>query len=435
MPNIRNRNLEEYSEEIQEIMGYVPRWVVRWGVTVFFSIFLVTIAGSYFFKFPVVVSTPLVLTTINPPAPLICKSSGRIAKWYISDGEDVYRQKVIALLENSANYTHIKLLDNLLENFTGDWVKEVMAIRFPDELSLGKIQNTFVNFQKTCYNLHHYLKQDVIGKKITLLQNRILNQEKQYDLILKQWQLKRQEFDLIQRIFFQDSSAYFKGGYGIIKTEYQQSLQNFLNQKSALISVEASVRNTEVSLLQLKENLLELNLTKESEINAYQNSLDEALVSLQTQINNWIESYVLTSPIDGKITLTNYWSENQVINAGERLATIVPNEETIIIARAFIPSSGLGKVESGQKVNIKLSGFPYMEYGVLIGRVNTISLVPEPEGYVAEIKLEKGMKSTYKETLKFIQQMDGTADIITDETRLIFRLINPLRTLLNNGHY
>ena len=432
MPNIRNRNLEEYSEEIQEIMGYVPLWVVRWGITIFFLIFMMIIVGSYFFKYPVVVSTPFVLTTINPPAPLICKSSGRIAKWYISDGEDVHRERVIALLENSANYDHIKLLDSLLDNFTGNWVKEVKAVSFTDGLLLGKIQNTFVNFKETYNNLRHYLKQDVIGKKIVLLQNRILNKEKQYDLTLKQWKIKQQEFDLIQKIFFQDSLAYFEGGYGIIKTEYQQSLQNFLNQKSSLLSFEAAVRNTEISLLQLKENLLELNLTKESELNTYQNTLDEALVSLQTQIDDWIESYVLTSPINGKITLTNYWSENQVINAGERLATIVPNEKTIIIARAFIPSSGLGKVEPGQKVNIKLSGFPYMEYGVLIGRVNTISLVPEQEGYVAEIKLEEGMKSTYRETLKFIQQMDGTADIITDETRLIYRFINPFRTLINN---
>ena len=121
-----------------------------------------------------------------------------------------------------------------------------------------------------------------------------------------------------------------------------------------------------------------------------------------------------------------------MINAGERLATIIPNEETIIIARAFIPSSGLGKVEPGQKVNIKLSGFPYLEYGVLTGVVNTISLIPEEEGYVAEIKLSDGMKSSYSETLIFIQQMDGTADIITEETRLIYRLINPLRTLVQN---
>ena len=432
MPNIEDQNLEAYSEEVQEIMAHVPAWIVRWGITVFFTLFVGIAVGSYFFKYPVVVSTPLVLTTINPPAPLICKSSGRITKWYVSDGEHVHPGTVVALLESAADYTHMQLLNNLLGSFTGNWTEEVKTVSFPNEFRLGKLQNTFVNFQKGYDNLNHYLQQNLIGKKTILLEERILNQEKQYDLIQKQWVLKHREFEVAQRIFSEDSMAFFKGGYGIIKMEYERSLQTFLGQKSSMLSFEASVSNVEVSLLQLKESLLELRLTRENDLKRYQSELDEMLVTLQSQINDWFENYVLTSPIEGKITLTNYWSENQVINAGERLATIVPDEETIIIARAFVPSSGLGKVETGQKVHIKLSGFPYMEYGILTGRVNTISLVPEQEGYVAEIELEEGMKSTYKETLKFIQQMDGTADIITEETRLIYRFINPLRTLINS---
>lgn len=432
MPKIRDSNLEAYSEEVQEIMGHVPRWIVRWGVTVFFFIFMMIVVGSYFFKYPVVVSTAFVLTTVNPPAPLICKSSGRIAKWHVSDGDDVLPGTVIAILQNSANYDDLLLTNKILNDLTDNWIEEVKTIKFPGKLSLGNLQNTFVSFRKTSNDLNHYLKQDLIGKKTLVLESRILSVEKQYELLLQQWKLKGQEFELAQSIYSRDSLTYFKGGYGMIKTDYERSLQTFLSQKSAILSVESSVKNAEISILQLKESLLELKLTRDNDLHTFENTLNEARVSLQTKINDWFENYVLTSPIDGRITLTNYWSENQVINAGERLATIVPNEETIIIARAFVPSSSLGKVEPGQKVNIKLSGFPYLEYGVLTGHINSISLVPEAEGYVAEIELEKGMKSTYSETLKFIQEMDGTADIITEETRLIYRFINPLKMIINN---
>lgn len=432
MPNIQNRNLEAFSEEVQEIMGHVPGWIIRWGITVFFFIFLMLLAGSYFFSYPVVISTPFVLTTINPPAPIICKSSGRISRWYISDGQSVYPGIVIATLENSAVYEDVKMLDNLLDNLSGDWSDEVEKVKLPDGLILGQLQNTFVNFIKTYHNLSHYLKQDMIGEKTMLLESRVLNQEQQYDLMLRQWALKQQEFEVAEGIFVLDSIAYFEGGYGIIKTEYERSLQTILSQKSSMLAFESSVKNTEVALLQLRENLLELKFTRENDLNTFRNALDENRVLLQTQIDDWFERFVLTSPIEGKITLTNYWSENQVINASERLATIVPDEETIIIARAFIPSSSLGKVETGQKVNIKLSGFPYLEYGILTGVVNTISLIPEEEGYVAEIKLSDGMTSSYSETLKFIQQMDGTADIITEETRLIYWLITPLRSFIQN---
>lgn len=73
-----------------------------------------------------------------------------------------------------------------------------------------------------------------------------------------------------------------------------------------------------------------------------------------------------------------------------------------------------------------------MQFGMLKGHIRTISLVPDAKGYVAEIELEKGMTSSYKANLKFIQQMDGTAEIVTKDLRLIYRFINPLRALFDH---
>lgn len=140
---------------------------------------------------------------------------------------------------------------------------------------------------------------------------------------------------------------------------------------------------------------------------------------------------MLSAPIAGMITLTTYWSENHVISAGERLATVVPVDNSIIICRAIVPSSGIGKVKIGQQVNIKLTGYPYMEHGMLTGDVSSVSLVPEKEGYIVEIRLNDGMISSYSERLKLVQEMDGIAEIIADEMRMIYRFINPLKMLFD----
>ena len=87
----------------------------------------------------------------------------------------------------------------------------------------------------------------------------------------------------------------------------------------------------------------------------------------------------------------------------------------------------------GQKVHMKLSGFPYLEFGILKGTVSSISLVPEKEGYIAGIDLDDGMTTSYQQQLKFIQQMDGTAEIITKKMRLITRLINPLKVFFKKN--
>lgn len=53
--------------------------------------------------------------------------------------------------------------------------------------------------------------------------------------------------------------------------------------------------------------------------------------------------------------------------------------------------------------------------------------------YTAEILFPNGMVSTYGKELRMIQKMDGTAEIITEERRLIMRFIDPIITLFKNG--
>jgi glycerol-3-phosphate responsive antiterminator len=96
------------------------------------------------------------------------------------------------------------------------------------------------------------------------------------------------------------------------------------------------------------------------------------------------------------------------------------------------PASGLGRVRVGQEVNIKLSGFPYMEFGVIKGRIRSLSLVPANDVYIAEVDLVNGLTSSYSIKLNFVSEMTGTADIITDNSRLIFRLIKPLKAIMGN---
>jgi hypothetical protein len=81
-------------------------------------------------------------------------------------------------------------------------------------------------------------------------------------------------------------------------------------------------------------------------------------------------------------------------------------------------------------VNISLAGYPDAEYGFIRGRISNISLVPVKDSYIAEIEPVNGMITTYNRELVFINEMTGTAGIITEDSRLIYRLIKPLKKLL-----
>jgi HlyD family secretion protein len=90
-----------------------------------------------------------------------------------------------------------------------------------------------------------------------------------------------------------------------------------------------------------------------------------------------------------------------------------------------------GKVKQGQAVNIKLSSYPYLEYGMVRGRIKTKSLVPSGDAYVIEIELPDGLTTLYKRKLDFTQNMQGVAEVITDDMRLLQKIIYPLRYLLS----
>ena len=144
---------------------------------------------------------------------------------------------------------------------------------------------------------------------------------------------------------------------------------------------------------------------------------------------------MLVSPIDGVVTLTKYWQKNQNVNAGEVLITVVPNEETKIVGKILLPPQGAGKVKEGQMVNVKFDNFPYMEFGMVRVQIKNISLVPvsvenNQKAYMLEVVFPDKLKTNYGKALTFSQEMTGSAEIITDDLRLLDKFLNPIRAVI-----
>ncbi len=431
MPEIDK--LELHSEEIQELMGFIPRGVVRWGLTVIFLILTGIIAGSFFFKSPEIITAPMVLTTDYPPVQLISKSTGKIDRLFIADGQQIDKGAIIALINNPTSYSgYLQLKQLILANSdTDSWDGKAIENTLAAPMTLGELQSAYSAFFRIINNFNHYLKQNLIPQKIQLLKKQVAKQTEYHQTLLKQKDIQENDLLLSVKAFTRDSSLYKHRT--ISESDYEKSRQSLLSKKSAFAGFEASLKNTESSILQLQASCVELEMQYEKELAQFRLDLDEAWQNLENAVHQWEEKYLVSSPVSGKISFTSVWSENQEIKTGELIATVIPDRNMSIIAKAIVPTSGFGKVEVGQRVNMKLSGFPYMQFGMLKGRIRSVSMVPEEKGYVAEIELTEGMTSSYKENLKFIQQMDGTAEIITKDLRLIYRFINPLRALLDKG--
>ncbi|MNT44757.1 hypothetical protein D3C72_1812980 [compost metagenome] len=103
-----------------------------------------------------------------------------------------------------------------------------------------------------------------------------------------------------------------------------------------------------------------------------------------------------------------------------------------------IPSQGSGKIEEGQEVIVKLDNFPYNEYGSVTGKVKSISLTAsttkmeknEIDTYQILVDFPNQLKTNYGTTLNVKAESKGTAEIITNDRRLIQRLFDNLKFVI-----
>ena len=251
--------------------------------------------------------------------------------------------------------------------------------------------------------------------------------------MLKQHDSQRKNYLLAKSQYLRDSSFFSKHHDVAVSLHQHETTQKFLKEEIAYMSFCSSLRSANNQILILEQEALDLHSLYERELITHRTTMDETYNSLREQLKQWKGKYIVESPIAGNVTFTRLWKENQLIKEGESVVTIVPEQTTKIFGYSFINTNAIGKVKKGQPVNIKLNGFPYMEYGVLKGSVINISLVPEEnKGYIVEIELDSGMQSSYNKEVKFIQKMEGSAEFITNRRRLLTHIVAPLKSLLKN---
>jgi multidrug efflux pump subunit AcrA (membrane-fusion protein) len=433
MPEINKHEIR--SEEMQEVMSGIPGSFLKWGLFLFFAILFILVAGSWFVKKPEVVTVPVVITTQDPPVSLVAQSGGRIDKLFAEEGTSIEKDSIVAIIGNTSDFSSVKKLCGFISEFNGstNWITEVKTKSIPQIIILGEIQGDYTRFEKAWKQLKDYLEQAYIPIKLNFLEEQIRRKTDYNKELQRQKELLTEDIKLAKAGFTRDSLFYVNNSFSISPLEYDQSRQAYIQKLYSFSVFNASIKNNESDFLRMKETKLDLQLQYEKEVRQLLLSLDETLQALNSSVSIWKEKYLIKSPVAGKVTLTRFRTENQVIKPGEIVATVIPDNPADVVARAVIPASGFGKVEKGQVVNIKLSGFPYMQYGVLKGRISSFSQVPGEEGFIADIVLTEGMTSTYSEKIKFIHQMNGTAEIITEESRLIFKLISPLKSIISNN--
>ena len=422
-------NLNLRSEEVQEILGRPPRWIVRVGISVIFVVVAGLFVGSYFLKYPDILPAPITVTTENLPAGVMAMTTGKIDTIAVAEKQTVKEGELLAVIRNPAKLEDVMAVKRMLDEL------DTCAVETHGRasLQLGNLQSAYTAFDNALTDYRHFVETDYHNRKIAVIRKQIAAQKNLLQKTVNQLNISKEQLATAQKLFEIDSMLYSNAALSLV--DYQSARNSLLQQLSSLESSKMSVDNQQMSILQSEQSIFDLEQQRIDEEQQLTSALTSAKEQLAAQIRQWEQTYLLVAPCDGKVTFTKYWQKNQNVNAGEVLVTVVPDGDTQVVGKILLPQQGAGKVKVGQTVNVKLDNFPYLEYGMVKVCIRNISMVPvqvdeNTKAYMLEVEFPENLVTTYGKGLTFSQEMTGTAEIITEDLRLLDKFINPIRAVI-----
>jgi len=214
------------------------------------------------------------------------------------------------------------------------------------------------------------------------------------------------------------------------KMQFYEEEKNYISAQNQFQNLKKASIQLSISITDLEKQLNELEFSFQEQKKTSNKKIENQLAMIQNSLSNWEMEYQFIAPIDGRLSYLYNINENQFVSANSELLAIVPENQNYM-GLVHIPSTGYGKIKKGQKVRLKMDKFPYQEYGQLNGSITNISIIPNKKTYLVKVKLSNGLVSSYNRTLTYTPNMTGKAEIITDDLRLIERVFNQFKKLVD----
>ena len=430
----RKPEIELRSEDFNEVLSAVPAWIVRWGITMIACVVLMLLVGSAVFKYPDIISSTVSLTGTTPVSAVVARTSGKLQELYVENNQQVQANALLAVIENPARTDDIIRLKELVQQAESNL--DTIALVPSQQLQLGSLQSLYSSFYLSMSEYKQFKELAYHLKKIDLVKARIVQNEAYYTNMLKQKELSAAQTKIAHQQYVRDSLLGVKGliSKEAVEESYSRYLQSFLSAEN----MDRSLENLQIQLAQMNESLYDTEYQYLDQRNTLETQLRSLINQLRAEIDAWEINYALITPVDGEITLTQYWTNNQNVTAGNIVFNIVPSNQGEIIGKALLPTERSGKVKKGQKVNIRFNNYPDKEFGIVKGTVKNISLIPVVDGqniksYMVDIQLPNGLRTSYNKELPFLPEMEGQADIITEDISLLERFLMPIRKVITEG--
>jgi HlyD family secretion protein len=418
--------------ELQALLGRPPGRLLHYGITIVAFGVVVLLGVSWLVRYPDIVPAQIQLTTQVPPIRVIAETSGKLSEFRIADNTLVKEGEVIAVLDDPADWQDIIAVDEFLRQLQLNLYSrtKLKALEVPRSLRLGDLQTTYAAFLKRFDEHLFFLKNNNTPQRIDNLESQIKKLEALENSLKNQERTLKEVVEIAEETY-QRTQTLRKSGDASEK-ELSEDRALYLQAKQRMETLNEDQLTNRLLIEQTRMQILEINQSYTDGRSDGMLSIQEEVQRMQAAIDRWQQSFLILAPVTGHVSLDRFRASQQYINQNELLLTIVPEAASNVIGEGFLPPRGSGKVKQGMRANIRFDAYPYQEFGSVQGQVQHISLVPQPEGFQVKLSVPDPLVTTYGDTIPFQQRMRATANIVTEEQRLLLRIFDRLFSLVAN---
>ena len=415
-----------------EFLGRAPHWMVRSGLSLLAAMLVLFLALGVIIKYPDTITGRITITGTQPVGEVVARQSGRLAQLRVGEGQRVAKGNILATIESS---TQADLAFRLAGKLAQLDVSTFGGARMPDiafkaEEGLGKLQTAYASFLNSYNQLRSLIADDYAEKAGALLGEELEGRRAQIASLRGQAAISRREIELAREKFARNQSLFNSKLLSAAQLQDEEII--FLGQQRAEAAAQRALTDAQIDASRMEKEIRDLEHERSEALRLARQQLRADFNRLRGEIDVWEADYVLRAPADGVVAFYDFWSDQQFVAAGKQVFLVVP-ETTQLIGRLPVREGGVGKIRAGQAVRVRLDDFPYKEFGIVTGRVQSVSMVARDGTNLVLVDLPHPLVTSFHRTIEFRQEMAGEGSVVTEDMRLIGRVLHEVRRAFVNN--
>lgn len=351
-------------------------------------------------------------------------------------------------------------------------IKDLMFSIRDQSYSLGLMQNTYASLEQQINEFQHFLSRENHLLKIEAIDREVEEIRDLSEVLEKEKKLTAEEVTLSEKDLQRDRELF---DHGVIsERDMERSQAGHIGIRKNYLLKDNNIAQNRIRIASLEQQKVDIRAARNEQILLYRSRISEIIRNLESQYREWARLYYIRAPDRGEIQLLSDLVAGQTVRSGQPIGHIIPMEKSLSLAftaktsplagvpedqlrtpeiaassvkggwktnnpkyaKVFVPSSGMGRIQTGHRAIIRLEAYPYKEYGTLETTVEEVLPIAETRDdgsrlYEIHLPLDTIFRTDYGHIIKYRPDMPVQVDIITEDRSLFERVFEQLFDLVH----